>query len=285
MKSELHSAQAFRHPREVAEAAAVENLKGRFQGFVAQNTSGPKEVPKKVPVHGKVNYFPPGWRVQFRKQKATRFISASDVSGTFAAQLGVGKDVKPLETVVNGNIIDLRLSAPPKEVAAQQEADSEEDLDLRKSAPEELEADEQETDSEEDREIDLWILRTLEVKELRDLCQEAGLNDAGTRNQLIKRLMNPELEPSKKRRKTKKRRESKEDLEAPEALSEEDFKIDEELERRQELERLFFHSFLRLFFIRSFWMCFPSSRWPVFLRNLKKQMESSDLRKFEPGFA
>ncbi|CAK9115891.1 unnamed protein product [Durusdinium trenchii] len=212
---ETAKGKVFRHPREAAESAAVKNLQARFPSLVVKNLSGPKPVEKKVPVHGQVQYYPPGWRIQLRKQGGTSYISAMDVSSTFAAQLGLGSNVKPMETVVNGNIIDLKRDPRPEVEGGE---------DTEKEA----------TDSEStDRAIDLWILKQLEVQELRDLCQEAGLKDGGTRKQLIKRLVNPEdtQKPRAKRRRASQSPKGEVGNEATSRRDLESFNDQEELDR------------------------------------------------------
>lgn len=162
---------------------------------------------KTVPVHGKVKYFPPGWRLRFRHQEL-RYISAKDVSGAFAAKLGLGANIKPLETVVDGRVAD-----------KQQKVDAKKG-DIRKVDPVEPESsgDELESDSDDseaERELDFLILRNMKTEALRDLCRTAGLPDSGSKAVLISLLMNPEeadAEPRpKKRKKEEKEKREKRD--------------------------------------------------------------------------
>ena len=207
--------QVLRHPREVAEANAVKQLQARYP-LLIKYSRPPKAVQKIVPVHGKVKYHPPGWRLMFKSQNTMRYISATDVSGTFAFQLGLGKDVKPIETVgENGSVLD-------KNKEGKQGPDD-------TVEPLEPEDEDEEDEDRDELELDLLILRSLKMSELRELCQTAGLPDSGSRVQLIYRLINPEdvdddPEPGPKKRKkeekektektekTAKRRESKDEL-------------------------------------------------------------------------
>lgn len=198
--------QVLRHPREVAEATAVTQLQERYASLIKFATPA-RPVYKTVPVHGKVKYFPPGWRLRFRHQEL-RYISATDVSGAFAAKLGLGTNIKPLETVVDGRVAD-----------KQQKVDAKKG-DIRKVDPVEPESsgDEPESDSDDseaERELDFLILRNMKTEALRDLCRTAGLPDSGSKAVLISLLMNPEeadAEPRpKKRKKEEKEKREKRD--------------------------------------------------------------------------
>ncbi len=197
--------QVLRHPREVAEATAVKQLQERYASLIKFATPA-RPVYKTVPVHGKVKYFPPGWRLRFRHQEL-RYISATDVSGAFAAKLGLGANIKPLETVVDGRVSD------KQKVGAKKGDISKVDPVEPESSGDEPESDSD--DSEAERELDFLILRNMKTEALRDLCRTAGLPDSGSKAVLISLLMNPEEadaepKPKKRKKEEKEKREKKE---------------------------------------------------------------------------
>eukprot|EP00435_Cladocopium_sp_Y103_P026652 s2928_g6.t1 len=216
--------KVLRHPREVAEANAIKQLSARYPSLIKYSRP-PKAVQKIVPVHGKVKYHPPGWRLMFKSQNTMRYISATDVSGTFALKLGLGKDVKPIETVgENGSVLD-------KNREGKQGPDD-------TVEPLEPEDEDEEDEDRDELELDLLILRSLKMSELRELCQTAGLPDSGSRVQLIYRLINPENvdddpEPGPKKRK----KEEKEKTEKTEKIAKRRESKDEVKERKEPKDR------------------------------------------------
>ncbi|CAE7342542.1 unnamed protein product [Symbiodinium natans] len=102
-----HLKKHLRHPREHLEALAAEKLKKLFPDLVTSATK-PKVVEKMVENMGLVQYHRPGWSLNFRQK--IRYICASDVSGAFAEKLGLGPNVEPQKTVVNGSVVDLRVA-------------------------------------------------------------------------------------------------------------------------------------------------------------------------------
>ena len=204
-----HISEVLRHPREVAEATSIKLLQGRYPSLI-KYSRGPKAVQKIVPVHGAVQYHPPGWRCAFKTHTNVRYVSASDVSGTFAFKLGLGKGIKPIETLDERGQV---LTYNRKEEKQETREDRESKTSIEDDREEEIEAAREDLD--EDLELDLLILRSLKVSELRDLCHKAGLPDSGSRLQLMYRIINADEisedeEPAPKKRKKEEKEKEKE---------------------------------------------------------------------------
>ena len=83
------------------------------------------------------------------------------------------------------------------------------------------------------------ILMKLSKEDLRDLCREAGLEDGGTRNELIERLLTVEDEedqPKKKRRKEKEKGKKEKDEKKKEKKLEKEKKKEKKGKEKGELD-------------------------------------------------
>lgn len=192
--------KTLKHPRALQEQGSALKLKEVYPDLVS-SYSAPNPVVKTVPIHGEVVYHPPGWRLQFLRCHADKRL-ALDVEGEYASLLGLGHGVQAQKVDAPGQ--------PKEQLAAGEEDDEGGERQMLRvtSAPngETSKNQVKEEEEAESEEIGFLILNDLKVTELRQKCQEMGVDSKGTKSALIDRILRRELEGARKKAEEAERR-------------------------------------------------------------------------------